>query len=608
MSLRALVLLGLAASTAGIGSEGDGAKPAKAAEAARAPGSRVLQGGARHAPGGAGPSSARGAKWEVASEEVCNGQEKRYVPCNEGDCKSNCVPVDCQYKDWTEWSSCDCTGLRARERDIGVPKNSCGKGCTGDFIETQSCTPNCYKPQNTCPEDVDCVWDEWSDWSGCTARCGGGQKTRYRDIKVSPQGKGELCEPRPKSQVQPCQTQPCDQHCVDGKWQDWSSWEGCTADCGGGVRWRHRKIAVEANACGKIAPGNDKEFEACNQVSCRAPVDCQWTTWAHWSDCSCPCDGVKHRSREIGRHGEGGGKWCDDDSTQVAPCNVAQTTPGCEHPKAPPVDCVLGVWGEWSHCSTLCGPGQTTRRRDIVTDAKNGGSPCLGVLEASAQCKDQLPCASRDHPPKPCLWGDWSDWGACDRCGGEQKRYRHITQMPQYGGDECQPQASEEIGKCPRQCHDRFFCEWSAWEVVDTCSAACGPGFKSEQRVLKPTLKQPQQAQLGDDAGSQTRGLIENYGLLGEQAEGSDMEHVVLARRLEGASAGFLVGAVGMFGLWVFTAKRRASPQGEGYRQVATADASPALDEQVREDLLGHRGARGGSQRWLRTEATGGFE
>ena len=164
-----------------------------------------------------------------------------------------------------------------------------------------------YKMSGVHPYLQDCAVGDWSP-DECTVTCGGGVQMFSRKI-TQEQYFGSPCPPLTKEGQ--CNMEPCPIDCIYSS--DWSQWSACSSDCGGGVRWRHRKIAVEANACGKIAPGNDKEFEACNQVSCRAPVDCQWTTWAHWSDCSCPCDGVKHRSREIGRHGEGGGKWCDDD-------------------------------------------------------------------------------------------------------------------------------------------------------------------------------------------------------------------------------------------------------------------------------------------------------
>merc|ERR1719456_336588 len=102
-----------------------------------------------------------------------------------------------------------------------------GQPCTGELEETQTCD------MGDCEKDEDCVWDDWAAWGACTCSCGGGQKTRNRAIKVSPVGNGQLCEPHSKTEISPCNTQPCNGGgCIDGAWGDWSSWGQCSASCG----------------------------------------------------------------------------------------------------------------------------------------------------------------------------------------------------------------------------------------------------------------------------------------------------------------------------------------------------------------------------------------
>lgn len=43
-------------------------------------------------------------------------------------------------------------------------------------------------------------------------------------------------------------------------------------------------------------------------------------------------------------------------------------------------------------------------------------------------------------------------WGACLKCSGERKRFRHILVYPAQGGRECAPADVEEVGSCPNPC------------------------------------------------------------------------------------------------------------------------------------------------------------
>ncbi|KAK1156586.1 somatomedin-B and thrombospondin type-1 domain-containing protein-like isoform X1 [Acipenser oxyrinchus oxyrinchus] len=40
------------------------------------------------------------------------------------------------------------------------------------------------------------------------------------------------------------------------------------------------------------------------------------------------------------------------------------------------IDCVVGSWGPWSECSSLCGGGSKERTRQVTVPPRNGGTPC----------------------------------------------------------------------------------------------------------------------------------------------------------------------------------------------------------------------------------------
>jgi len=119
----------------------------------------------------------------------------------------NLQPCDgaiCSLSAWTTWAGCpkQCgvEGVAIRKRGL----LQIGKaGCTAALQEVKAC------PSSTC-NGTDCVWGDWDPWSACSCTCAGGSMRRNRVIVVSPRNGGNLCDPRAKSEVAACNTQPCD--------------------------------------------------------------------------------------------------------------------------------------------------------------------------------------------------------------------------------------------------------------------------------------------------------------------------------------------------------------------------------------------------------------
>ena len=106
---------------------------------------------------------------------------------------------------------------------------------------------------------------DFSEWSSCSRRCGGGKQWRVR----SSGGVGTtLIE-------QSCNTQPC-----DGVWSCWSAW----SQCSGGVRSRDRSCEAEDRSGGSAVCSGGASVE---EEECRGD---QGTV--EWSQCQ---GGVQYR-------------------------------------------------------------------------------------------------------------------------------------------------------------------------------------------------------------------------------------------------------------------------------------------------------------------------
>jgi uncharacterized protein YegL len=142
-------------------------------------------------------------------------------------------------------------------REITTEPSAGGSGCPVLYGQEQ-CN------QQKCP--IDCILNDWSGWSGCTAECGGGVQQRSTTMRVEPEHGGEPCGE--DSQVQSCNIQNCDKDCV---LQDWSQWTDCSKECDGGTRMKTKLIAEQAVGDGHCDDDDSwerKQYEDCNMFPC----------------------------------------------------------------------------------------------------------------------------------------------------------------------------------------------------------------------------------------------------------------------------------------------------------------------------------------------------
>ncbi|XP_034466804.1 adhesion G protein-coupled receptor B1 isoform X6 [Hippoglossus hippoglossus] len=163
------------------------------------------------------------------------------------------------WDEWSPWSLCSSTcgrGYRSRTRSCAPPQFG-GDPCDGPEKQTKFCNIA------VCP--VDGVWNEWSNWSSCSASCSNGTTQRTRECNGPSYG-GSECRGEWLETVD-CFLGECP---VDGKWQPWSLWSGCSKTCGGGSQQRNR-ICYGPFFAGQICPGEQEEVRLCNEKRCPEP-------------------------------------------------------------------------------------------------------------------------------------------------------------------------------------------------------------------------------------------------------------------------------------------------------------------------------------------------
>ncbi len=207
--------------------------------------------------------------------------------------------VDCQVGNWSDWGNCSANcggGIQERTRSIITQPKGNGKVCP-ELRETKVC--------NTELCNVDCKVSDWSDWSYCDVDCGGGIQERTRSIITQPKGNGKVCPELRETKA--CNTEPCGVDCQVGNWSNWSD---CTASCGGGIQSRTRSIITQPKGTGKACP-TIRETKECNTEQCN--VDCQVGEWSNWAACSSNCGSAsQERTRIILTQPIGKGKACPE--------------------------------------------------------------------------------------------------------------------------------------------------------------------------------------------------------------------------------------------------------------------------------------------------------
>ncbi|XP_031556840.1 uncharacterized protein LOC116293538 isoform X2 [Actinia tenebrosa] len=413
--------------------------------------------------------------------QYCLGERVESSLCNSQHC-----PVDGNYTEFSDWTPCTTTcgvGIKTRERSCTNPTPQFGgKSCQEQGMGLAVEHEHCYNRQ--CPIHGD--YTIWSEWKGCSKKCGYGEKTRTRSCTNPAPSNGGLDCSRLGESIQKvqCYSAECPLH---GNYTAWSKWSACSATCGEGTTSRTRICANPEPAHGGddcSALGPNIEAKTCKMHDCA--VNGQYSPWSSWTICSKSCgSGITRRTRTCTDPAPlHGGKNCTEQDL-----GAAEEVSRC-FDRPCPLNGGFNHWSAWTTCSASCGGGVMFRQRNCTSpQSMHGGKDCsdLGPTTESASCQDE-PCPVNGN------YGFWSAWSDCDKtCGGGKRiRSRSCTNPPpQFGGSDCNtlgPLHQTEIcnlNKCP--VHGNY----SNWSLWSPCSVTCGVGTVERQRYCTNPTPSP---------------------------------------------------------------------------------------------------------------------
>lgn len=250
----------------------------------------------------------------------CHGPVTAQKSCNDFNC-----PIDCEWTEWGPFGECSKTcgvGGRTRERTRKEAQFG-GAACVGPTQHTETCSA--WK----CP--VNCRWTLWDAWMPCTKTCGGGLSHRSRSYDPRPQNGGIHCSGAHMEMID-CSSAECPIDCV---WEDWMDWSLCSKSCGDGVRTRVRLVNISSSNGGKecSASGDPSQETPCPEVY-DCPLDCRHSEWGNWSECNATCGvGQQIAERELLDAENGGSDICPEgELTKSQECE--SETPCAENIKA----------------------------------------------------------------------------------------------------------------------------------------------------------------------------------------------------------------------------------------------------------------------------------
>ncbi|XP_078591867.1 SCO-spondin-like [Branchiostoma floridae x Branchiostoma japonicum] len=390
-------------------------------------------------------------------------------------------------------------------------------GTVLSYDECNNCTcVNGNMECDTAPCPVDCGWCPWSTWGECSKTCGAGVRSRYRSgDNPPPQNGGKICE-GPATDIDPCNTQPCEVPLVG--WSAWTNWTSCTATCENGLQYRYRECP-EGESC----DGDAMEETVCYARICIYHGN--WGAWSTWTTCSASCGtGFTARQRECNNPApSNGGNFCEGSATEGVQCNMGSCNAHlCENitgsvyddcgPACPRSceDMSACVWSCQPGCycpsglvlnenRTACVDASACSCLDLETDTRHPPDSVITKDCNQCVCKNgQFSCTGEqcEVPGGWCYWGAWSMASCQGSCDSMQTRQRvcacpapisqegmcaDVHSLEEGYGLQQENAPCEPYNPCPV---DGNWTEWSVWSGCEQCMA--GSEFRTRSCANPP--------------------------------------------------------------------------------------------------------------------------
>ncbi|XP_071965550.1 SCO-spondin-like [Antedon mediterranea] len=375
-------------------------------------------------------------------------------------CSRECCDEFCILSEWSVWSTClaSCnTSVIATKERSREPIVWCLAPPCNSTEEVSICDDSC------CP--IDCTLEEWNAWLPCSSACSDiiGTQIRERGMHQGSCG-GVIC-----SEDAAYETRVCYGTCHVNDWTDWTC--NCTA-CAMESNNQYQNCSRKRTS---ILDGYCSDHCSATELKCDdlcCDDSCTVNQWSEWTDCTAQCELNSTALQE---------RFRNSSSTCVGvPCAELYEARTCYSPECCSVNCTVGVWSEWTICSSRCSGEIGVKHR--VRDVQNGS--CGGTLcNVTDDRIDSESCVGE------CQVSEWTEWICdCSFCSNSNysrqncTRHRNIIDPETCLLSECDLQET----KCGEECCDED-CELSEWSVWSNCSKSCdetGSGIMYRERSI----------------------------------------------------------------------------------------------------------------------------
>ncbi|XP_047112187.1 spondin-1-like [Schistocerca piceifrons] len=408
---------------------------------------------------------------------------------------------ECMTTPWSDWGPCSVTcgsGHMLRQRSFVDIQRSDASGCKQKLTSRKACTA-AHRSCKSQPQEWECELSEWSEWSGCSNKCGSGAQMRSRQYKHSHyQKKCKVQRNAPKLQQtiacfgkesDDCSTtseeeeeflnNPSEDEDPNCRTTQWSEWSQCSATCGNGTRTRTRLLSSrDEDTRLMVAVLSDNPVDTtrdCSHVPLEQEVECQGDI----PSCVISAKEAKEICQRPKRSGSCRGtyiRWFFDGEE----CTEFRYG-GCRGNR--------NNFETKEECEEVCMSNMEDLKTNISARLQQYGVSLSGILSYNIALEDSTSSSDKSKLMNVNCGSDENEATENSLRGIEAGNFI-VDSSPIYGltsfpsvSDSINSLSTDKLSEEPVNC---LMSEWSEWSP---CSVTCGRGYKTRERhvLLHPT-------------------------------------------------------------------------------------------------------------------------